>query len=191
MKKKHTNKYNSGHLRIISGNWRGKKIIFPKDLAIRPTSDQTRETLFNWLNPYIKDSICLDLFAGSGALGLEALSRGAKKVVAIEQNKEIIQHLAKTIEKFDTNAIQIIHLCIPNNLGILTEKFDIIFIDPPFYKNLLASSIKWLINENLLHPKTLIYLEQEKDLVIKFPSNWLELRTKYTLQTKYQLMQVN
>ena len=188
---KHTTSYNSGSLRVISGIWKGRKITFPNKLDIRPTSDRTRETLFNWLNPYIKNSICLDLFAGSGALGIEALSRGAKNVVAVEQNLKAIQYLRENIKKLDTTALQIINSTIPSKSRLFDYTFDIIFVDPPFHKNLLSRTINWLIEQEMLHNHTLIYLEQEKSLLSEYPGNWLELRTKYTKQTKYQLLQVN
>ncbi|NQY41753.1 MAG: 16S rRNA (guanine(966)-N(2))-methyltransferase RsmD, partial [Legionellales bacterium] len=137
MSTKHTTKYNSGSLRVISGVWRGRKIVFPNNLDIRPTSDRTRETLFNWLNPDIRDATCLDLFAGSGILGIEALSRGAKKVVSVEQNSKAIRCLRENIKKFNSNAMQIINTTIPSTSKLFDYPFDIIFVDPPFRKNLL------------------------------------------------------
>ncbi|WP_309567556.1 16S rRNA (guanine(966)-N(2))-methyltransferase RsmD [Coxiella-like endosymbiont] len=91
-----------GKFRIIAGKWRGRKIVFPSLPELRPTSDRIRETLFNWLSPYIKDSCCLDLFAGSGALGFEALSRGCAHVTFFDHSKKVIETLQKNAEILNT-----------------------------------------------------------------------------------------
>ncbi len=130
---------------------------------MRPTPDRVRETLFNWLQNTIHGARCLDLFAGSGALGLEALSRGANEVVFIEKNKAVAHQLTYNLAllKSDTNVIN------TDALDYLSSQsatpFDIIFLDPPYRKDLLASSLALLIEKKLIQSHTLIYLEHESE----------------------------
>ncbi len=153
----------SNTLRIIGGQWRSRKLQIIDAEGMRPTPDRVRETLFNWLQNDIHGARCLDLFAGSGALGLEALSRGANEVVFVEKNKavahQLIQNLA--VLKSETDVIH------NNALDYLSSQsgtpFDIIFLDPPYRKDLLASSLELLIEKKIIHTGTLFYLEHESE----------------------------
>ena len=177
-------------IRIISGKWRGRKIEFPSDV-VRPTGDRIRETLFNWLQSDIYDATCLDLFAGSGAFSFESLSRGAKKVVAVDQSTEVINCLKNSAKRLLAENLKIINASTPSeNLARqLSEiNFDIIFIDPPFEKGLLKETVEWVIENISLNKNALIYVEAEKDLKIDFmPENFELLKDKTAGKVRYLL----
>jgi len=153
----------SNTLRIIAGQWRSRKLQIIDAQGMRPTPDRVRETLFNWLQNDIHGARCLDLFAGSGALGLEALSRGAKEVVFVEKNKAVANQLTQNLEvlKSDVGVIQ------TDALDYLTAQaepvFDIIFLDPPYRTNLLQASFDKIIERKLITSNTLIYIEHESE----------------------------
>src|SRR3990167_10705810 len=124
-------------VRIIGGKWRGKKISFPPLSFLRPTHDRIRETLFNWMEPYLHDAVCLDLFAGSGVIGFEALSRGAKFVVMVDQDIEVITSLKKNLKTLSAENVEIIQAKIPAKTFKSQQKqFDIVFLDPPYFEGL-------------------------------------------------------
>jgi 16S rRNA (guanine966-N2)-methyltransferase len=156
-----------GYVRIIAGRWRGRRLFFPEVSGLRPTGDRVRETLFNWLMPELVGARCLDLFAGSGALGFEAASRGASAVIMIEQNHTAYQALLKHHTDLSaSNTVDIIH---QDALDWLAENnaaghvFDIVFLDPPFSSELLATAVKALKDGNWLAPNALIYCEWTVD----------------------------
>lgn len=177
-------------VRIVAGRWRGRKINFPNVPNIRPTPDRVRETLFNWLAPYIVGANCLDAFAGSGALGFEALSRGAKSVTLIDQSAEVVSALKENAAILKAENIGIIQGRFPEILSVLkSQQFDIIFLDPPFKQNLIASSAQALIENNLLAKDALIYIEAEKELTtLPIPESWQILRSKIAGQVGYHLI---
>lgn len=146
-----------GSLRIIGGEWRGRRLQFPEADGLRPTADRVRETLFNWLAPRIPGARCLDMFAGSGALGLEALSRGAAHCSFVEQlpiaAKAIEQHL-KTL-----GAEQRAAVIQGDALTLKDQAFDLVFIDPPFSAQLTAPALEWVVTAGLLADDARIYLE--------------------------------
>lgn len=183
-------KKNINQLRIIAGQWRGRKINFPNIANIRPTPDRVRETLFNWLAPYVVDACCLDAFAGSGALSFEALSRGAKSVIAIDQAPTVIQALQENAAILKAENLAILAGRFPEILlTIKPQKFDIIFLDPPFKQNLIAPSLQALIENNLLADKALIYIEAEKELTaLPIPAAWQIFRSKIAGQVGYHLI---
>lgn len=154
-----SNQKKTSTLRIIGGEWRGRKIQFANVQGLRPSLDKTRETLFNWLAAYIYDSHCVDLFAGSGALGFEAASRGAAHVTLVETNKKAVQSLKKNCQILNTSQIKIINLQAQKFLTINNQKFDIVFLDPPFNKNLLPDILASIRKH--IHQNSLIYIEQE------------------------------
>ena len=120
----------NNQLRIIGGKWRGRKIKFPDIEGLRPTPDRVRETLFNWLSPVIIGAKCLDLFAGSGALGFEALSRGASKTVFVDSNNLVTQQLQYNQQLFQCSDIEIHKMSAEQYLQTTEKSFDIIFLDP-------------------------------------------------------------
>lgn len=178
-----------GSVRIISGSHRSRKIVF-KPNHIRPTTDRIRETLFNWLAPYIHDAVCLDLFSGSGVLGFEALSRGARSALMIDKQPENIQQLRENQLSLQLKHCDIRLMNIsPNSAPISSHPFDIIFIDPPYRENLLMPTLSWLKKTNTLHQNTLVYVECEKELdLTKRPVECDVFRYKKTSHIQYALL---
>lgn len=168
-------------VRIISGHLRRRKFSFPSSKAIRPTGDRVRETLFNWLQNEVADSSCLDLFAGSGVLGLEALSRGANKVVFIEKDRRIAEVLQENLELL--NLPQGI-VCQANALDWIASAkavppFNIVFLDPPFTEELMASSCAALEESDLLAKGCYLYMESSITISeIQIPKNWIRAKEK-------------
>ena len=148
--------------RIISGDLRGRKFNFPEVEGLRPTSGKIRETLFNWLQFDIVNKTVLDPFAGSGALSLEAISRGAKEVYLIEMHKKISKKLKSNFNFLDSKQYTIINEDAMIQLDKPSKKsFDLVFLDPPFAKNLLLKTIEKLSNNNYINHQTQIYIESE------------------------------
>ncbi len=172
---------NSHHqLRIIGGQWRSRKLSFTAIEGLRPTQDRVRETLFNWLMYDVEGVNCLDVFAGSGALGLEALSRGAKHVQFVEKSqnaaKQINQHLVTLNcsrgKVTNTDALQF--LSAPAN-----HAFDVIFLDPPFNQDLLIPCCELLMQQGYCQADTFIYVEAEPDVDLsKLPDQWHVVKDK-------------
>ncbi len=150
-------------VRIIGGQWRSRRLTFPPRPGIRPTPDRVRETLFNWLTPYIHGAHCLDVFAGSGALGFEALSRGARDVTFLDNSKEVIDALHKNAALLKTTHYDA--FCI-DALQWLARKpskpFDIIFLDPPYALSLLEPCLALLKQGGFLHPGSFVYVENDQ-----------------------------
>ncbi len=153
----------AGSVRIIAGRWRGKRIPVPDLPGLRPTSDRSRETLFNWLQGEIPDAICLDGFAGSGALGLEALSRGALRVDFVESAKPAARHLEALTRDMNAEACKVHHADLGAWLAgtrpPAQPAFDLVFLDPPFDSELLAGICAHLEQGNWLAPAAWIYVE--------------------------------
>jgi len=178
-------------LRIIGGQYRSRKLSFPEVEGLRPTGDRIRETLFNWLAPHVEGAHCLDLFAGSGALGFEALSRGAKHVTFVERSPKACSCLHQNIALLKIEA-QTAVICVDsaNALQRLTEPFDIVFLDPPFACDQLVSVCAQLEECHLVKPEGVIYLEQAKSSPeITPPPKWKLYRDKFSGQVRYQLYQ--
>jgi 16S rRNA (guanine966-N2)-methyltransferase len=180
-------------VRIIAGAWRGRRIHFPDMPALRPTPDRVRETLFNWLQHAIADSRCLDLFAGSGALGLEALSRGAREAVFVEQFPPAARALQEQLVRFGGSAKgRILQMGAARFLRTPGVPFDIAFLDPPFGTNALAEYIPLLDAGNWLNVGGLIYLENERAAgVPALPGHWELLKSKSAGEVGYHLVRVN
>ncbi|MCF6236408.1 MAG: 16S rRNA (guanine(966)-N(2))-methyltransferase RsmD [Gammaproteobacteria bacterium] len=178
-------------LRIIGGQWRGRKLVFPDVYGLRPTTDRVRETLFNWLNPVICGSRCLDLFAGSGALGLEALSRGAAHVVMVDRQPCVIEQLKKHVIQLEAQGAYCIQA---DGLSFLTESnesYNIVFLDPPFQDDLLKDCIQMLQKKSTLVTGAQVYIEHDnKKMLPETPSNWQLSRSKKAGQVGYHLFKV-
>ncbi|OBS08190.1 16S rRNA (guanine(966)-N(2))-methyltransferase RsmD [Acidihalobacter prosperus] len=145
-------------LRIIGGRWRGRRIEFPDAPGLRPTADRVRETLFNWLQWSLPGSRCLDLFAGSGALGFEAASRGAAEVVMVEVSPHVAAGLAGNAARLDA-PVQVVNRSAEAYLRGEPTPFDIVFLDPPFAQALLEPSLAALAEGGWLKPGAAVYLE--------------------------------
>lgn len=147
---------------IIGGTWRSRKLSFISVPNLRPTPARIRETVFNWLQGAVSNARCLDLFSGSGALGLEALSRGASEVVFVEKHRAAVLSLEQNLRLLQSNN-KVINNDANRYLLTASQPFDIIFLDPPFRQHLLPQCLDSLIENKLLHQDTLIYLEQEAE----------------------------
>lgn len=157
---------NSGNIRVIAGQWRGRKLPVLDAQGLRPTTDRTKETVFNWLMQAIPGARCLDLFSGSGGLGIEALSRYAEHVVMIEKSQSTYEQLRKNIIslKVSDKQCSLLHQDGLAYLNDTSDAFDIIFLDPPFNQQLLQPAIKSILERNVLNTGGLIYIESEKAL---------------------------
>lgn len=152
-------------IRIIGGSLRSRQIVVFDETSLRPTPNRIRETLFNWLQADIIDAHCLDLFAGSGALGFEALSRGAKSVTFIEKDHRILQNLKNNYLSLNITAAEFIQMDALSWLKQFSnETFDIIFLDPPYAENLLSPCLELLVKHQALAPHAKIYIEHNKPL---------------------------
>ncbi len=167
-----------GKIRIIAGQWRGRKLLVPDKPGLRPTPDRVRETLFNWLTVDLPGRRCLDLFAGSGALGLEAASRGAREVVLVEKDREIVQTLHQHILTFGASQVKVIHTDALVFLKRPPTPFEIVFLDPPFGYNLLPLCCTLLEEQGWLSPEAMVYIEMERQLgePTFLPSTWQVVR---------------
>lgn len=179
----------SNQLRIIGGLWRGRKLGFPDVDGLRPTGDRIRETLFNWLAPDIQGAHCLDLFAGSGALGLEALSRGAESSLLLEKNALAAQQLKSNLQLLLAGNGQVEQV---DSLQWLNQqqaphRFDIVFIDPPFALDLWNKIAAALETHNWLSDEAVIYLEAPRDVQLQLPANWRLHRDKQAGQVSFRL----
>ncbi len=179
-------------VRVIGGKWRSRQIHFPDLPGLRPTPDRIRETLFNWLAPHIVDARCLDLFAGSGAFGFEALSRGARHVILVEQNPAIIIALQKNADIFKADQLDIIQQDALSWLKLDNHHtpFDIIFLDPPYQAKLLPSVFVLLETYGWLHVNSFIYFEADYPLAeTALPPHWKLVREKKAGNIYYFLAQ--
>ena len=180
----------SNQVRIIAGQWRGRRLEFPDSRGLRPTADRVRETLFNWLAPVLPGAVCLDLFAGSGALGFEAASREAARVVMVEQDRAVFLSLMAQSKRLSAGSVELINADALDYLVGITSTFNILFLDPPFGDTGLRQAVIERINEQrLIKPGGLIYLETEKgDTGPELPAGWQAYRQKQAGQVDYQLL---
>jgi len=190
----------ANRLRIIGGQWRATKLTFPDVLAIRPTPDRVRETLFNWLQTDITNARCLDLFAGSGALGLEALSRGASAVTFVDREVVIGKYLRDTLTRLHCTQGDVHTLDAMQFLQKSASLFDIVFLDPPFAASaenqLLGEICSQLESKGWLSAHAHIYIEcpstmGSPDSIPHWPTNWTLHRSKQAGQVGYHLARRN
>ena len=153
----------ANQVRIIGGQWRGRKLSFPDADGLRPTADRVRETLFNWLAGHITGSRCLDMFAGSGALGFEALSRGASHCCFVDQNTAVLKQIQANCELLDATAKSEFLFADASKTIDVEDTFDIVFLDPPFKGPALEACLDWLLKSPLLKSDSLIYIETAKN----------------------------
>lgn len=182
----------TGELRIIGGDWRSRKLSFPDVGGVRPTPARTRETLFNWLTFHLAGSRCLDLFAGSGVLGLEALSRGADSVTFVDHTPELAQALRQNLRLLNCQRARID--CQPVEAFLATppsQPFDIVFMDPPFRQGWLERLFPALDSAPWLEPGSWVYVEHESELALPTPpASWHLHRQKQAGQVCYNLFRV-
>lgn len=188
-------------VRIIGGGWRGRRVNFPDMPGLRPTPDRVRETLFNWLQHSIAGATCLDLCAGSGALGLEALSRGAKALVFVEQAQAAARSLVAELERLGGSAkARVVEMGASRFLranGETTGRpyggpFDVVFLDPPYGRDALAEFIPMIDAGEWVKTGGLVYLENEKSAGPPvLPEHWELLKSKSAGEVGYHLARVN
>jgi 16S rRNA (guanine966-N2)-methyltransferase len=179
-------------LRIIAGSWRGRRFRFSAAASIRPTPDRVRETLFNWLRDSVAGARCLDLFAGSGALGLEALSRGAARVQFVDSDAAAAEDLRARLVQWGAQGGSVARMDVMRYLRTRPEPFEIVFLDPPFAAALLGSAAGLLEERGWLAPGALIYLEcAARAALPDLPVSWIPLKAKRAGEVGYHLFQKN
>lgn len=179
-----------GNVRIIAGDWRGRRLEFLDEPDLRPTPDRVRETLFNWLQPVIEGAVCLDLFAGSGALGFEALSRGAAGATLVDADARVCAQIRRQAEHFGAGGVEVVHDDAGHFIAatVVSRAYDIVFLDPPFAANLLQESCRLLDgNGGLMHSGTLIYVESAAASFAP-PPDWRRLRRSRASGVEYFLL---
>jgi 16S rRNA (guanine966-N2)-methyltransferase len=180
-------------LRIIGGRHRSRRLQFPAGVAIRPTPDRVRETLFNWLQPWMQGARVLDLFAGSGALGLEALSRGAAQVTLVERDRRAAAAIGEIIGEWREEAATVV---CADALAWLAQSagrppFDIVFLDPPYDTALLGEAAALLAAKGHLAPGARVYLERRaREPLATLPEGWRELRAGRAGEVGYHLFSI-
>ena len=191
MAKKPTQSARASSIRIIGGEWRSRKLTVPDAQGLRPTPDRVRETLFNWLAPTIQGASVLDAFTGSGALFLEALSRGSSTGVAIDANLDAVNNLRRNLALLQGDDAEVLRADSLHYLSNKAEQgFDIVLLDPPFHQDLLLSACQLLEDNNWLNKGAWIYTESEQaPSSLGVPSSWRLHREKHTGQVHYALWQ--
>ena len=174
-----------GRVRIVAGRWRSRLIDVPARPDLRPTPDRVRETLFNWLGQRLEGCACLDLYAGSGALGFEAASRGAARVVMVENDRAVLAALRRSRERLGADEVEIVAGDALEYRARAGERFDVVFLDPPFRQNALPVLLGKLPPRLL--PGARAYLEAAAAVETAAP--WRELRRARAGQVSYQLLQ--
>jgi 16S rRNA (guanine966-N2)-methyltransferase len=187
-------KHQLNQVRIIAGKWRGRRVSFPNVAGLRPTPDRVRETLFNWLSHAIVDAHCLDLFAGSGILSLEALSRGAASVVSVEKNTKAISAINESAQLLGIESDQL-SVVLADAVSWLQQKstipFDVVFLDPPYSLDLLPTCIKHLSENGWLKAESWVYFEHNQSLEEKLlPVDWQVIKSKRAGHVYYYLVQI-
>ena len=182
----------SNSIRIIAGKWRGRRLPVLEAQGLRPTTGRVRETLFSWLMHDVAGSRCLDVFAGSGALGLESLSRGAQQAHFFESNSAAANNINRSIDTlqpelhgasakvFTGDALKLLS-------AIAVDPFDIVFLDPPFKADVIQQCVELLENNRWLSETALVYLEYDKQRDFVMQPHWKLYRQGETVQSKYQL----
>jgi len=176
---------NKGKIRIIAGEYRGRRIAVASKPDLRPTPDRVRETLFNWLGQWLDGRACLDLFAGSGALGFEAASRGAARVVMVENDRTVFSSLVKAKALLDARQVELVSGDAFDYLKAAHEAFDVVFLDPPFRQNSLPALLERLPPR--LAGGARVYVEAAAPVEPQAP--WRELRRSRAGQVSFQLLE--
>jgi 16S rRNA (guanine966-N2)-methyltransferase len=177
-------------LRIVGGSWRSRRFRFPPGVDIRPTPDRVRETLFNWLAAQLPAARCLDLFAGSGALGLEALSRGAREVCFVEHDRAAAGAIRALLAEWHASTAQVFAMDALRFLQRPGEPFDIVFLDPPFASAALARALPLLESGGWLAPRAWIYVEcAARTPLPALPAHWQGLKSGRAGEVGYHLLE--
>jgi len=184
----------AGSVRIIAGDWRGRRLPVPDVPGLRPSGDRSRETLFNWLHGHLRGAVVLDLFAGTGVLGLEAVSRGAASAVLVEKSRQAAAQLRASVEMLTANrgsfSVSVVEADALQWLGSQpSESFDLVFIDPPFGQDLAAAALQELQQAQHLKPGGLVYLETARaETLPPFAAGWEVLKEQALGEVKMYLL---
>jgi 16S rRNA (guanine966-N2)-methyltransferase len=184
-------RHGGGKLRIIAGRWRGRRVPVADVPGLRPTADRVRETLFNWLAPTLDGARCLDLFAGTGALGLEALSRGAACCVFVERSRPAAQALRAACRALEATPAQaeVVEADAFDWLQRAAGEYDLVFLDPPFGAGLLERACTAVTAASLLVARGRLYLETDAGAELPVPSGWRLCREARAGQVRYGLLE--
>lgn len=191
-KRKSENKSQPGRLRIVAGIWRSRLLEIADVPGLRPTSSRIRETVFNWLSPRIAGAHCLDLFAGTGALGLEALSRGAASCDFVENSSKAAKTLRANIATLETPSAHVHEVKAQSFIAQAgARRYEILFLDPPFAADLLPELCRLIEAGNLLTDGARIYVEEDRNQpMFELPERWQVLKSKETGNVRYSLLEV-
>lgn len=173
---------------MIGGAWRGRKIVFRSANGLRPTGDRVRETLFNWLQPLVEGADTLDLFAGSGALSFEAMSRGSNLSVIVDQNYTTVRQLQTQIAQFNAEKVVIWHGKAEDYLATHHHAFDLVFVDPPFADESLYALLNRIAHGGYVKPNGYIYVEYPVKAVPELPLGWMFHKQKKSGDVGYGLL---
>jgi len=191
-RQQHSKRAARGTVRIIGGQWRGRKLQVAAVEGLRPSSDRVRETLFNWLQPWLPDAVCLDLFAGSGALGFEALSRGAASAVMLEQAPAVAAALQRQQQLLQADTLQIMRADALSWLreAHVAQEFDLVFVDPPWQLQCQQQVLASLQQRGWLSTAALVYVElpAQSDLQLD-AQRWSTLKQKAIGEAQLLLLQ--
>ena len=180
-------------MRVISGKYRGKKLLSPKDDYIRPTTDRVKESMFNMIQNYIYGSKFLDLFSGSGAIGIEAFSRDAKHITMVENAKDSLKLINANLKSINANKdnIELVNRDVIDFLKTSGEKYDIIFADPPYDYSKINEIIKIVSDNKLLSDEGILIIETEKDFTLEECSDFIIEKEKIYSISKLTVMKIN
>ena len=184
------NKSQPGRLRIVAGNWRSRVLEIADVPGLRPTSARIRETVFNWLAPRLAGARCLDLFAGTGALGLEALSRGAEHCTLVEKSATAATTLRQNVGLLKASGAEVVEM---DALKFLqqsdSDQFDLVFLDPPFAADLSSDLCRLLDAGSMLADGARVYIEEDRSKpAVELPKHWQVLKIKKAGNVRYSLV---
>ena len=179
-------------VRVIGGKWRSRRLSFPLVTGLRPTPSRIRETLFNWLQPFIINARCLDLFAGSGALGFEALSRGAASVVMVDQSRVVIDSLKENINNLHAHHGASVIMADGNDSTLVLPDplYHIIFLDPPYAPGALERALKNIFSQGYADQETIIYVEYQRNTTFTVPEGCFFYKRCKTNKIVYGLLRI-
>ncbi len=177
----------AGAVRIVAGRLRGSRLAVPEREGLRPTPDRVRETLFNWLMPYLPGMRCLDLYAGTGALGIEALSRGADACTFVERDRELARALADNLARLRVPGAEVVNADAAGWLAGPARPFDLVFLDPPFDANLWQGAAALLESRGWLADGGFAYVESPREARLELPPAWAPHREGFAGAVRYAL----
>ena len=182
-------KKNPGTVRIIAGEWRGRRLPVPDIEGLRPSGDRSREVLFSWLQPHLSGAVCIDLFAGTGVLGLEAASRGAGKVTLVEQSKRAAPAIRTSLTALGASSVSLVEGDALAWLeGQAPHSLDVVFLDPPFGLGLAEKALERILERDLLRPGALVYLESPRLESLQPPAGMETAKEKVLGEVRMRLL---